>query len=238
MMTVRIRSAGGVSIVDIEGAIDIDSSRIIEAIGWLINNKRRNILLNMKAVSKVDYSGLSILAIAYKNVANHKGKIKFVNIPLPIKDLINLVRLDMVFETFEDEESAIKSFSRTSKIDSMKMRRRFKRIFAHARISYKLSGKHKGKQSFTGDALNLSASGAFLYAADTFPLNTLLELEIQLPGEPGGIKVGSKVVWLADKEIQPHSYPGMGVVFLKIGRELEDKILRFIDKQITSRAGP
>ena len=45
-----------------------------------------------------------------------------------------------------------------------------------------------------------------------------------------------RVIWIADKELQPHYYPGMGVAFISIGQEKEKAIIDFIDKNIIHRA--
>lgn len=68
-MSIRVREVENVSILDIDGNVDINSSEIIETVGWLINTGKLYILLNLENVDLVDYSGLSVLAIAYKNVA-------------------------------------------------------------------------------------------------------------------------------------------------------------------------
>ena len=106
-MAIRIRGAGGVEILDVDGNIDINSSELIEAIGSLVSSGKLNILVNFENVDMVDYSGLSILAIAYKNVTNHNGKMKLSRVPLPVIELLKVVKLDSVFEIYSDEMSAI-----------------------------------------------------------------------------------------------------------------------------------
>src|SRR3990167_7672172 len=107
-MSIRVREVDNINILDIEGNIDINSSDIVETVGWLVNTGKLNIILNLENVGLVDYSGLSILAIAYKNAVNHKGKFKLLHAPLPVIELFKIVRLDSVFEIYVDEESAVK----------------------------------------------------------------------------------------------------------------------------------
>ncbi|MFH1996059.1 MAG: STAS domain-containing protein [Candidatus Omnitrophota bacterium] len=237
MTSIKIRSVGSVSILHIYGTIDINASQIIEAVGWLVNKERRNILINLSSVKKIDHSGLSILAIAYKNVVNHKGVMKFAHVSPNTKDLFRLVRLDAIFDVHENEEAALLSFENRSNIDSLRLRRRFARIDIHCRALYRLS-KPRGKQvRFMCDALNVSASGAFLYTPDTFPVGTALVTELALPTLAKLLSVNSMVIWLADKELQPHSYPGMGIMFVRLSSAAEKKIVAFTEKNVTSRAG-
>src|SRR3990167_7477290 len=109
-MSIRVREVSNINILDIEGNININSADIIETVGWLVNTGKLNIILNLENVGLVDYSGLSILAVAYKNVANHKGKLKFLHVPLSVIELFRIVRLDSVFDTHSSEEEAVKSF--------------------------------------------------------------------------------------------------------------------------------
>ena len=80
-MKIRIRESKGVSILDISEKIDIHSAEIIEVTGGLLKYGKVNILCNFKGVVQIDYDGLSILVIAFKNVINRKGKMKFCNVP-------------------------------------------------------------------------------------------------------------------------------------------------------------
>lgn len=237
-MVCRIRDAGSVSIIDVEGNIDINSSEIVEAIGWLINSERLKVLFNLENVDMVDYGGLSVIAIAYKNVMNHKGRMKFLHVPLPVLELFKVVRLDVVFECYVDEAAALGSFIEETEVSRMPLRRRFKRFGIHLKLRFRLDSAQKNPTYFSEEVLNISASGIYISTKHTFPINSPLMLEINLPGE--GVKsltIHGRVVWLPDQELQPHSYPGMGVAFDHVNSTTEGMIIDFVDKNITHRAG-
>ena len=86
--------------------------------------------------------------------------------------------------------------------------------------------------------LNISAAGIYVYSPYTFPINTLLNLEFSLPHEPSALEADGRVVWIADKDIQPHSYPGMGIAFVHLTQEKEKTVVDFIDKNVTHRSEP
>ena len=48
------------------------------------------------------------------------------------------------------------------------------------------------------------------------------------------IEVDAKVVWIADKEIQPLESPAMGLEFYKISGESQEAIIDFVDKNLAS----
>lgn len=232
-MSLRMREVKGITIIDVEGNIDINSSEIIETVGWLVNTGKLNIILNLENVDLVDYSGLSILAVAYKNVLNHKGKLRFLKAPLSVSELFKLVKLDSVFISYPDENSAISSFHE-DEVEHMHLRRKFKRLDIHLRVSYHIPGSPD--HSFEGNALNISGAGVYVYTHDVMPLGTILDMELSIPDTPHMLEAHGKVVWLADREIQPHSYPGMGISFSHLSPEKERLIIDFIDKNLTHRA--
>jgi anti-sigma B factor antagonist len=237
-MPIRIREVNGISILDVDGRVDINSSDIIETVGWLTNTGKVNIIINFEGVDIVDYSGLSVLAIAYKNVTNHKGKLKLLNVPLNVIELFKVVKLETVFETYSDEESAVSSFY-DQEIANLNLRRRFARLDIHLTVKYAIAGGGKKARMLEGRVLNMSAAGLYIYTPYTLPLGTQVDLEFNLPGKPAGLlEAAGKVSWLADKEIQPHFFPGMGVSFLHITSEKEKAIIQFIDKNVSHRAEP
>lgn len=236
-MPIRIREVNGISILDVEGKVDVNSSDIIETIGWLTNTGKVNIVINFENVDIVDYSGLSVLAIAYKNVINHKGKLKFLNVPLGVIELFKVVKLEAVFEAYSDEESAVNSFY-DQEIASLNLRRRFARLDIHLTVKYAARDGGKKPEVFEGRVLNMSAAGLYIYTPYTLPLGTRVSMELNLPGSRKPIETAGRVSWLADKEIQPHFYPGMGVSFLRLTPEKESAIIVFVDKNISHRAEP
>ena len=70
-MNIKIREKENVVILDLEGIIDINSSDFIETVGTVVKNKAKSIICNFEKVEAVDYTGVSVIAVAYKNVLNH-----------------------------------------------------------------------------------------------------------------------------------------------------------------------
>lgn len=236
-MSIRIRETDNIHILDIDGRVDINSSEIIEMVGWLVNSGKVNIIFNFENVDIVDYNGLSILAIAYKNIINHKGKLKLLNVPLSVVEMLKVVKLDSVFELYTDEETAINSFTE-SEAEKMHLRRKFPRLDIHLNVKYRMVSDHKNPKEFHGNVLNISAAGLYIYTPHTLPIGTILDLQFDIPGSNASLEATGRVSWLSDKEIQSHAYPGMGVSFTHLTSEKERSIVDFIDKNVTHRADP
>jgi Tfp pilus assembly protein PilZ len=58
-------------------------------------------------------------------------------------------------------------------------------------------------------------------------------VKIKLPPKDEELQLDAKVVWIPDKQVQPHFYPGMGVEFTQISSHTQQKIIEFIDRNIS-----
>ncbi|RMG49942.1 MAG: anti-sigma factor antagonist [Acidobacteria bacterium] len=112
MLTIKQRDAEGVTILDLSGRITIGqgSAQFREAIRQLMEQGRNRLLLNFADVSYVDSSGIGELVSAYTTLNNQGGQLKLLNLPKRIKDLLRITKLLTVFETFDDEAAALRSF--------------------------------------------------------------------------------------------------------------------------------
>jgi anti-sigma B factor antagonist len=84
---------------------------IREAIHKAVQDGSTNILLNTAEVSTIDSSGIGELVAGYTTVSNRGGKLKLLNLPPKLEDILQITQLITVFEVFEDEATAIKSFA-------------------------------------------------------------------------------------------------------------------------------
>ena len=111
-LTLKRRPVGNVTIIDASGRITLgDATALLRETINVESEKSRNILLNLANVTYIDSSGLAELLGSYASVRNSGGEIKLLNIHKRIHDLLLMTRLLTIFETFEDEDTAVKSFS-------------------------------------------------------------------------------------------------------------------------------
>ena len=71
----------------------------------------KNILLNLGDVRSVDSAGTGELVSSYTSVTNHGGQLKLFNLTKRLKELLVITKLVTVFDTYDDEASAVESFS-------------------------------------------------------------------------------------------------------------------------------
>ncbi len=234
-MEIKARQKDNIIILDLAGRIDVDSANLVEVVGQCIRDGYNDILCNFEEVEFIDYMGISAIVIAYKEVMNSQGRMKFTNIPAHLKGVFAVAGLDRVIEIFAAEELAINSFSEDKIIENIKkmqLRRRFRRLPIDIKIELKAKSK-ENPVCLKVDILNLSAVGAFIFGCDKFKLNDEVILRLRLSPKQEEIELEAKVVWLSDRQIQPHFHPGMGVEFCNLSAVIQQKILEFIDRNLS-----
>lgn len=111
-MKITARQSGNVTILDLKGKITIGVGDVAlrQSVQEQLNTGTRNILINLKDVSTIDSSGVGELVSTYTTVTNRGGKLKLVNLPAKVSDILQITQLITVFETFDDEAEAVASF--------------------------------------------------------------------------------------------------------------------------------
>ncbi|MCM8830648.1 MAG: anti-sigma factor antagonist [Candidatus Omnitrophica bacterium] len=235
-MKINIRQKDNIVILDLEGNIDINASNFIETVGWVLMNKSKNIICNFEGVDIIDYVGISLIAVAYKNVINHNGNMLLYNVPVHVLKLFAIVGLDKVFDYYQTEEDAIKVLKEQETFDriaSTKLRRRFRRIPYKGDIEYKQKFS-PNNIFYKGKILNLSAIGAFIVCVKIFSIGEILLTKFYLLPDNLELKLDAKVIWIADKEIQPIEFQAMGIEFYNIEPHTQELIIDFVEKNFAN----
>jgi anti-sigma B factor antagonist len=111
-MTIQERVVGSVTVLDCNGKLVLgDGDTLLkDKVHSLIFQNRKQILLNMAGVSYVDSSGLGALVATSITVRNNGGHIKLLSITTRLHDLLSIAKLLTVFDTFDTEAEAVRSF--------------------------------------------------------------------------------------------------------------------------------
>lgn len=111
---VKERQANGVTILDISGRIVLgkETAALRDSIREQIAQGRKNILLNLGEVPYIDSTGIGELVSAFIAVRREGGAVKLLNLAKKVRDTVEIVKLGSIFELFDDEAAAIKTFSR------------------------------------------------------------------------------------------------------------------------------
>ena len=114
-MSVKLttRQVGDVTVVDAVGRITLGdgASSFRDTIRDLAGKGHKKLLLNLAEVSYIDSSGIGEMVSSFTTVSNQGGIVKLLNLTKRVKDLLQITKLYTVFEVFEDETAAVRSFS-------------------------------------------------------------------------------------------------------------------------------
>lgn len=234
-MEIRAHQNNNIIILDLIGRIDVNSANLIEVVGQCVRDGYRDIVCNFEEVDFIDYMGVSVIVIAYKEIMNNQGRMKFCSIPAHLRNIFSVSGLDKTIEFYASEELAIDSFKEDKiieKIKKMQLRRRFKRLPIDIKIELK-SKYEKSPVCHRADIFNLSGVGAYIYGCAKFKLGDEVVLKMKLPPKHEEIELEAKVVWLPDKQVQHQLHPGMGVEFHGISGNTQQKIIEFIDRNLS-----
>ena len=111
-MQIEERIVGEVTILDLKGKMTLGEGDELlkDKINSLMNQGRGKILLNLEGVPYIDSAGLGEIVRTYTTVSRQGGTMKLVNLTKRITDLLSITKLLTVFETFDNEAEALKSY--------------------------------------------------------------------------------------------------------------------------------
>jgi anti-sigma B factor antagonist len=112
-MQIEERVVNDVTILDLKGKITLGEGdeALKDKINSLMHQNRKRILLNLAEVPYIDSAGLGEIVRTYTTVSRQGGQLKLVNLTKRITDLLMITKLLTVFETFDAEKDALKSYS-------------------------------------------------------------------------------------------------------------------------------
>jgi anti-sigma B factor antagonist len=112
-LDVKERQAGDVTILDLRGEVRIGEGSIAlrDAIRNLADAGKNKLLLNLAGVSYIDSSGIGELIANYTTVTRQGGQLKLLKLTDRVQNLLVITKLLTVFDAYEDEAEALKSFS-------------------------------------------------------------------------------------------------------------------------------
>ena len=87
-----------------------EGDAVRESIPSLLGQGYNKILVDLQDVSWVNSTGLGILISSHLLAANQGGQLKLMRVSPRIDSILGVTRLNTVFQIFQDEESALKSF--------------------------------------------------------------------------------------------------------------------------------
>lgn len=102
----------GLVVIHLKGKMlgGADANALNERIHQLLDEGKTRFIADMENVDMMTSSGLGVLISALTAARNQMGDIKLVNLPEKIHHVLEITKLDRVFEIYSTVEEAQKSF--------------------------------------------------------------------------------------------------------------------------------
>jgi len=112
-MEIVERTVSDVTVLDLKGKMTLGEGDELlkDKINSLLAAGKKKLLLNLESVPYIDSAGLGEVVRTYTTVSRQGGSLKLLNLTKRIEDLLSITKLLTVFETFDTEAEAIKSFA-------------------------------------------------------------------------------------------------------------------------------
>ena len=101
-----------VTVLDLKGKMTLGEGDELlkDKINSLLAAGKKKLLLNLEGVPYIDSAGLGEVVRTYTTVSRQGGSLKLLNLTKRIEDLLSITKLLTVFDTFDSEAEAVKSY--------------------------------------------------------------------------------------------------------------------------------
>ncbi|WP_321476031.1 STAS domain-containing protein [uncultured Paludibaculum sp.] len=109
---IQTREVSGVTVMACVGTITLGESTSLfrNTLRELLKQGSRKILIDLGGVTYLDSTGIGELVGAYTSARNVSAQIKLARLPEKIYNLLQITKLITVFEVFNNEAEAVKSY--------------------------------------------------------------------------------------------------------------------------------
>ena len=107
------RRLGDATVLVLTGDITIDDGDLAfrKKVHELIDAGQVKLIVDLSGIQHIDSSGIGMLVAKVQTLRQRKGDIKLVRLTRRTQSLLATLKLAMVFETFDDEETAARRYN-------------------------------------------------------------------------------------------------------------------------------
>jgi anti-sigma B factor antagonist len=107
------KQVDGVEVVSLEGRIVLgeESNALREKVKGFLAAGKKNIVLNMSNVTYIDSAGLGTLVASHHSAKTQGASLRLSNLGAKFQEVLQVTKLLTVFEVYDSEAAAIRSFS-------------------------------------------------------------------------------------------------------------------------------
>jgi anti-sigma B factor antagonist len=111
-MQIMVHEQSGVTVVCVSSELDAVNSRQLKPVlDRLVAEGRRRFVIDLNGVNFIDSAGLATLVHFFKRVRNSTGDVCLAALQPPVRRILELTRLDRVFDFHADVAAALHHFT-------------------------------------------------------------------------------------------------------------------------------
>jgi len=112
VLRITERRVGDVTVLELAGRLILEEGELPlrDCVDRLVREGRVNIVLDLGKVTRLDSAGVGMLVCKYLTAFHKGGRVKFLHLTPRADELMHVTKLAGVFEIFQSEEDAIRSF--------------------------------------------------------------------------------------------------------------------------------
>ena len=116
--SLNTRKVGEVILIDMSGRLSIGEAVLLlrTTIRRFVEDGTLKFVLNLGNVSHIDSAGLGEIVRTYTTVSRQGGSLKLLSLTKRITDLLSITKLLTVFETYDNEADAVRSFTSSANV--------------------------------------------------------------------------------------------------------------------------
>jgi anti-sigma B factor antagonist len=113
-MKIKRREVDGITILDLSGEMygGPDNMKLVDMISELVQDKKLDLILNLSKVKWISSTGLGIMVSARSRYAKEGGVIKLMSPNDRVLGILQVTRLNLIFDVFPTEQEALESFKK------------------------------------------------------------------------------------------------------------------------------
>ena len=106
------KKVGPVALVTLDGRLNYGegADKVENFMQDLIARGERAVLLDMSRVPTIDSRGIKSLVHGFTSLRKRGGHLKLLKLAPRVREVLGFMRLIEIFEVFDDEQTALKSF--------------------------------------------------------------------------------------------------------------------------------
>jgi anti-sigma B factor antagonist len=111
-MKIKTKDIKGITVIELEGNVmgGPDASALNEHLRKLLTDNKKKIVIDLHKVSFINSSGLGMLIGGLTTVRHSGGQMKLARASKKIETLLEMTKLDNVFELHKNVNNAVASF--------------------------------------------------------------------------------------------------------------------------------